>query len=60
MLLEKISSGVIDPSEIITHRMSLEEAPNGYDVYNRDKDDCIKIVLKPEWNSERPKEVSPH
>jgi threonine dehydrogenase-like Zn-dependent dehydrogenase len=57
-LLERISSGQIDPTEIITHRMSLQDAPHGYDVFNREKDDCIKIVLKPEWESGRSLEAA--
>ena len=56
MLLEKIEEGALDPSDIITHRLSLEDAPDGYDVFNRDKENCIKIVLKPEWSSGQGKE----
>jgi threonine dehydrogenase-like Zn-dependent dehydrogenase len=29
----------------ITHRMFLEEAPNGYDVFLNEQDDCMKVVL---------------
>lgn len=46
-LLEKIQKGEIDPSFIITHRMRLEDAPHGYDIFNKKEDNCIKIVLKP-------------
>jgi threonine dehydrogenase-like Zn-dependent dehydrogenase len=46
-LLERIQKGEIDPSYIITHRMKLEEAPHGYEIFKHKKDDCIKIVLKP-------------
>ena len=60
MLLDLIQSGKLDPAGIITHRMSLEDAPHGYDLFNRDKDNCIKIVLKPEWNGRRPQEVGGH
>ena len=56
MLLEKIEQGALDPSDIITHRMSLEDAPHGYDIFNRDKENCIKIVLKPEWDRGQGKE----
>jgi threonine dehydrogenase-like Zn-dependent dehydrogenase len=50
MLLEKIENGEIDPSFIITHEMSLEEAPEGYELFKNKQDDCIKIVLKPGRN----------
>ncbi|HYP53469.1 MAG TPA: zinc-dependent alcohol dehydrogenase, partial [Pyrinomonadaceae bacterium] len=46
-LLERIQNGEIDPSFVITHRMSLEDASHGYDIFNNKQDDCIKIVLKP-------------
>src|SRR6188768_74515 len=46
-LLEKIESGVIDPSFVITHRVSLEDAPAAYKTFRDKKDGCIKVVLKP-------------
>jgi threonine dehydrogenase-like Zn-dependent dehydrogenase len=46
-LLERIQNGEIDPSFVVTHRMRLEEAPQGYAMFKDKQDDCIKIVLKP-------------
>ena len=46
-LLERIQRGEIDPSFVITHRLSLEEAPSGYDIFKHKEDECIKVVLKP-------------
>lgn len=46
-LLERIQNGEIDRSFVITHKMSLEDAPKGYEIFNHKKDNCIKIVLKP-------------
>ena len=46
-LLERIENGEIDPSFVITHRMSLEDAPRGYDVFLNKQEDCIKVVLSP-------------
>jgi threonine dehydrogenase-like Zn-dependent dehydrogenase len=46
-LLEKIESGAIDPSFVVTHTMSLDDAPTGYETFMRKQDDCIKVVLKP-------------
>lgn len=46
-LLERIDSGEIDPSFIITHRMRLDDAPNGYQLFHDKTDQCIKVVLKP-------------
>lgn len=45
-LLERIEKGDIDPSFIITHRMRLEDAPTGYDLFMHKQDDCVKVVLK--------------
>jgi threonine dehydrogenase-like Zn-dependent dehydrogenase len=46
-LLERIQKGEIDPSFVITHRMRLEDAPYGYEIFLNKQDDCIKVVLKP-------------
>ncbi len=46
-LLERIERHEIDPSFVITHRMKLEEAPEGYDLFAKKEDDCIKVVLSP-------------
>ncbi len=46
-LLEKIQSGEIDPSFVITHTLPLEEAPGAYKTFRDKKDRCIKVVLKP-------------
>ena len=50
-LLEMIENGDIDPSFVITHRLPLEDAAYGYDIFNQKVDNCIKVVLKPEWDS---------
>ncbi len=46
-LLQRIEEGAIDPSFVITHRFSLEDAPYAYDIFTRKEEDCIKVVLKP-------------
>lgn len=46
-LLDLVQQGKIDPTFVITHRLKLEEAPHGYDIFNHKKDNCIKVVLKP-------------
>jgi threonine dehydrogenase-like Zn-dependent dehydrogenase len=45
-LLERIERGEIDPSFVITHRMPLDDAPSGFDIFSRKEDECMKIVLK--------------
>jgi threonine dehydrogenase-like Zn-dependent dehydrogenase len=46
-LLERIQKGEIDPSFVITHRMRLDDAPAGYEIFKHKQDNCIKIVMKP-------------
>jgi threonine dehydrogenase-like Zn-dependent dehydrogenase len=47
-LLDRIENGDIDPSFVVTHRMSLDQAPKGYDLFLNKQDDCVKVVLKPQ------------
>ena len=46
-LLERIQKGEIDPTFVITHRMNLEQAAEGYHIFNDKHEHCEKIVLKP-------------
>jgi threonine dehydrogenase-like Zn-dependent dehydrogenase len=46
-LYEHVKSGDIDPSFVITHRLPLGEAPNGYETFKHKQDECVKVVLKP-------------
>jgi threonine dehydrogenase-like Zn-dependent dehydrogenase len=46
-LLERIQNGEIDPSFVVTHHMSLDEAPQGYEIFKHKQDECVKVVLKP-------------
>ncbi|HYW32212.1 MAG TPA: zinc-dependent alcohol dehydrogenase [Gemmatimonas sp.] len=45
-LLERIQKGEIDPTFVITHRMKLDDAAEGYRIFNKKLDNCEKIVLK--------------
>ncbi|MCU0566298.1 MAG: glutathione-dependent formaldehyde dehydrogenase [Oculatellaceae cyanobacterium Prado106] len=46
-LLERIQSGDIDPTFLITHRLPLEQAPHAYEIFKHKQDNCIKVILKP-------------
>jgi threonine dehydrogenase-like Zn-dependent dehydrogenase len=46
-LYEHIRNGDIDPSFIVTHRLGLGEASNGYETFKHKQDECVKVVLKP-------------
>jgi threonine dehydrogenase-like Zn-dependent dehydrogenase len=46
-LLERVQRGDIDPTFIITHRLSLDDAPRAYDMFRDKQDECMKVVLHP-------------
>jgi threonine dehydrogenase-like Zn-dependent dehydrogenase len=46
-LLERIQNGEIDPSFVITHRMRLDEAPKGYEIFKNKEEECLKVVMTP-------------
>ena len=46
-LLKHIQQGDIDPSFVITHRLSLDEAPEAYRTFRDKQEECIKVVLDP-------------
>jgi threonine dehydrogenase-like Zn-dependent dehydrogenase len=46
-LIEHVQEGHIKPSDIITHRLPLEEVAHGYEMFARKQDNCIKTVLIP-------------
>jgi threonine dehydrogenase-like Zn-dependent dehydrogenase len=51
-LLERIEKGQIDPSYIISHRITLDEAPEMYKVWRDKKENVTKIVIDP-WANEK-------
>jgi threonine dehydrogenase-like Zn-dependent dehydrogenase len=51
-LLERIQKGEIDSTCVITHTLSLDEAPHGYDIFKNKEEECVKVVLKP-WQESR-------
>jgi alcohol dehydrogenase len=44
-VLAMLGSGVVDPTPIVTHRMTLDEAAEAYSIY--DRREALKIVLAP-------------
>jgi threonine dehydrogenase-like Zn-dependent dehydrogenase len=47
MLLERLQNGDFDPTGIITHRLPLDQAPHGYEIFADKEDECVKVVLAP-------------
>lgn len=46
-LFEQIRTGRFDPTDIITHRLSLDQAEHGYNIFSKKEENCIKVILKP-------------
>jgi threonine dehydrogenase-like Zn-dependent dehydrogenase len=46
-LIEHVKNGVLDPKQIITHRVPLEEVADAYHIFSQKLDGCIKTVLIP-------------
>lgn len=46
-LLERIEKGQIDPGYIISHRITLDEAPEMYKIWRDKKENVTKIVIDP-------------
>ena len=46
-MMERVQTGDLDPSFLITHRMSLEESPRGYEMFKKKKDGCLRSAFVP-------------
>jgi len=46
-LLEMLQSGVVDPSFLISHQLSLENATDAYTLFDKKEQECLKILLRP-------------
>ncbi len=47
-LLRRIEEGQIDPSFVITHKVSLQDGPEMYRTFRDKQDGCVKVVLRPD------------
>ena len=47
-LLEEILAGNLNPDIVISHRLSLDSAAEGYKMFDEKQDGCRKVVLVPE------------
>ena len=45
-LLERIVRGEIDPSFVVSHRLPLADAAQGFEMFAKKLDECEKVVLK--------------
>jgi S-(hydroxymethyl)glutathione dehydrogenase / alcohol dehydrogenase len=46
-LYDLFATGKVDPSDIVTHVLPLDQAKHGYEIFDTRTEDCIKVILKP-------------
>lgn len=46
-LFKKITDREFDPTEIISHRIPLDQVSEAYEMFNNHQDECTKVILKP-------------
>jgi threonine dehydrogenase-like Zn-dependent dehydrogenase len=51
-LLKMIGEDKIDTTFLISHRLPLEQAPEGYKMFKEQQNEVTKVVLKPDWQKE--------
>ena len=49
-LLDMIAEDEIDTTFLISHRLPLEQAPEGYKMFKERQNEVTKVVLKPDWS----------
>lgn len=47
-ILELISAGKFDATDIITHKLSIDKGEHAYRIFDGKDDNCIKVILKPQ------------
>lgn len=46
-ILEFIKQGKFNATDIITHRLPLDQGIHAYEIFDKKSEDCIKVILKP-------------
>lgn len=46
-LMQLVQEGKVKLDDIVTHKVSLDDAPKMYDIFNKKEDNCVKVILKP-------------
>lgn len=46
-LLERIGNGQLQPQVVVSHHLALEDAAEGYRIFDQKADECRKVVLTP-------------
>lgn len=46
-ILKLIKDKKFDATDIITHKLSLDDGKHAYEIFDKKEDNCIKVILKP-------------
>jgi threonine dehydrogenase-like Zn-dependent dehydrogenase len=46
-LLQRVLAGDFDMTSLISHRLTLEDAPSAYEMFSDKTDGCTKVVMRP-------------
>ena len=46
-LMMMVATGKLKADDIISHRLPIDQAPHGYEIFNKKEDHCTKVVLDP-------------
>ena len=46
-MMERVQAGDLDPSFLITHRMSLEDSTRGYELFKKKDEGCLSAAFAP-------------
>lgn len=46
-IMKLIQEGKFDATDIITHKLSLDQGKHAYEIFDKKEDHCIKVILKP-------------
>jgi threonine dehydrogenase-like Zn-dependent dehydrogenase len=49
-LFEHIQRGELDPSYLLTHRVTLDDASKAYKTFGKREDNCMRVVIAP-WRT---------
>ena len=46
-LMRMVETGRFDPTPLITHRFTLDEIANAYDLFSNRRDGVLKVAIRP-------------
>jgi S-(hydroxymethyl)glutathione dehydrogenase / alcohol dehydrogenase len=46
-LIQLVANGKVKLNDIISHRLSIDEAPYAYQIFKNKEDTCVKVVMQP-------------